>query len=72
MRERHSLTQLWDVIVVSCEVMGLWRVLVDHQFPVLVAQLPAAIRNVLQQATLASLVSDGHSVSAGICMGSSR
>ncbi len=60
--ERQSLIRLGEVLQRSIEVLELWRILADHQFGVLVAQLPGDIKELLYGITLKQLITKGKEV----------
>lgn len=48
LEERHSLDALKSFVTHACQVLGLWRVLCDHQFHILVDALPDQHKQSLQ------------------------
>uniref|UniRef100_A0A914UNX2 Nucleoporin Nup133/Nup155-like N-terminal domain-containing protein n=1 Tax=Plectus sambesii TaxID=2011161 RepID=A0A914UNX2_9BILA len=57
--ERQSLLCLYELVDRSAEVLSLWKILTDHQFHVIVAQLPVDIRRLLVDVPFSQLVTAG-------------
>lgn len=55
-RERASLGHLARLVSLTAELLGLWKVLCDHQFRLVSAAFPPALRDQLRSATLRELL----------------
>ncbi|XP_030758957.1 nuclear pore complex protein Nup154 [Sitophilus oryzae] len=53
--ERHSLDALKTFVCHCCQIIGLWRILCDHQFHELVGSLPENQQQILQSITFKEL-----------------
>lgn len=62
LEERHSLDALKSFVNHSCQVLGLWRILCDHQFHLLVDTLPDAQKQALQNTVFRDLFLYGQEV----------
>lgn len=60
--EKFSLNALKLFVSHCCQVMGLWRILCEHQFHVLIGSLPANHQQVFQNTTFKDLFLYGHDV----------
>lgn len=55
-RERASLGHLQRLVSLTAELLGLWKVLCDHQFRLVSTAFPPALRDQLRSATLRELL----------------
>lgn len=53
--ERQSLDALKLFIFHCCQILGLWRILCEHQFHLLISQLPEQQQTILQNTTFKDL-----------------
>lgn len=60
--ENISLIQLQQLITLSCEYLGLWKILCDHQFNVIARSLTKDQQLALQNVTFELLVTNGQDV----------
>ncbi|EEZ97868.2 nuclear pore complex protein Nup154 [Tribolium castaneum] len=60
--ERLSLNSLKLFVCHCCQVMGLWRILCEHQFHVLIGSLPANHQTILQDTTFKDLFLYGQDI----------
>lgn len=64
LEERESLSALKIFVSHCCEILGLWRILCEHQFHELVACLPEQQQQMLQNTHFRDLFLFGHDVCA--------
>lgn len=62
LEERQSLTALKQFVTHCCEVLGLWRILCEHQFHELVATLSEAHQQMLQNTSFKDLLLFGYDI----------
>lgn len=62
LEERHSLDALKSFVNHACQVLGLWRILCDHQFHILVDTLPDAQKQSLQNTIFRDLFLYGQDI----------
>ncbi|XP_065281198.2 nuclear pore complex protein Nup155 isoform X2 [Dermacentor albipictus] len=65
-REWASLGQLLQLVKHTAELLGLWKVLCDHQFRAVSAAFPPDLRDQLRNATLRELVLADRQLPAGL------
>lgn len=65
-REWASLSQLLQLVTHTAELLGLWKVLCDHQFRAVSAAFPPDLRDQLRNATLRELVLADRQLPAGL------
>lgn len=65
-REWASLGQLLQLVTHTAELLGLWKVLCDHQFRAVSAAFPPDLRDQLRNATLRELVLADRQLPAGL------
>ncbi|KAF5276078.1 hypothetical protein FQA39_LY00874 [Lamprigera yunnana] len=63
--ERQSLTSFKDFVDHCCQVLGLWRILCEHQFHILVLALPVAHQQILLNTTFKDLILYGQEICVG-------
>ncbi|XP_033607158.1 nuclear pore complex protein Nup155 isoform X2 [Cryptotermes secundus] len=62
LEEKHSLDALKAFVAHTCEVLGMWRILCEHQFHVIADTLSKDLQNQLQQMNFRNLVLEGQDV----------
>ena len=62
MEERISLNSLKLFVCHCCQIMGLWRILCEHQFHVLIGTLPDNYQTMLQDTTFKDLFLYGQDI----------
>jgi hypothetical protein len=60
--ERQSLMRLYELITMAGEMLSLWKIVTDHQFNIVVAQLPTDIQRMLVDIRFANLIINGKNV----------
>lgn len=55
LEERQSLDAFKTFVCHACQVIGLWRILCEHQFHTLVASIPESHQQILQNTTFKDL-----------------
>ena len=63
-RERTSLNSMFFLLNHCLEVLGLWKIITDHQFQTIASHLPGEIVNRLKSSTFRELVISGLEVCA--------
>ncbi|KAJ8971740.1 hypothetical protein NQ314_000553 [Rhamnusium bicolor] len=56
LEERVSLDSLKSFVVLCCQIIGLWRILCEHQFHSLIGALPENQQQILQNTTFQDLI----------------
>ncbi|CAH1772348.1 unnamed protein product [Owenia fusiformis] len=65
-QEKFSLQQIQDLIMKTCEVLGLWKILCEHQFHLLAASLTEDQRKQLRSMTFKQMVVSGTEITAAM------
>ncbi|KAF5299489.1 hypothetical protein FQR65_LT01071 [Abscondita terminalis] len=60
--ERQSLASLKNFVNHACQVLGLWRILCEHQFHLLVVSLPSGHQHILQNTSFKDLILYGQEI----------
>ncbi|KAK4882783.1 hypothetical protein RN001_006102 [Aquatica leii] len=60
--ERQSLASLKNFVNHACQVLGLWRILCEHQFHFLVLSLPTTHQQILQNTSFKDLILYGQEI----------
>lgn len=60
--ERKSLNSLKLFIGHCCQILGLWRILCEHQFHILIGSLPDSQQHILQNTTFKDLFLYGQDI----------
>ncbi|CAG9854038.1 unnamed protein product [Phyllotreta striolata] len=62
LEERASLDALKTFVCHCCQILGLWRILCEHQFHTLIASLPETEQQILQNTTFKDLLLYRHDI----------
>ncbi|KAJ4448862.1 hypothetical protein ANN_00253 [Periplaneta americana] len=66
MEEKHSLDALKAFVAHTCEVLGMWRILCEHQFHVIASVLSKDFQNQLQQMSFRNIILEGHDLCSSL------
>lgn len=66
LQERISLINLQQLVNYTCEMLGLWKVLCDHQFHIVVSMIPEELRNQLKVLTFKDFIVNGKEISGAL------
>lgn len=66
LEEKRSLDSLKMFVTHTCEVLGMWRILCEHQFHVIADVLSKDLQNQLQQMTFRNLILEGHDICSAL------
>lgn len=66
LEEKRSLDSLKSFVGHTCEVLGMWRILCEHQFHVIASALSKEFQNKLQQMTFRNLILEGHDLCSAL------
>lgn len=64
--ERQSLDALRTFVTQSCEILGLWKILCEHQIHLLISSLPKEQQNALMNTTFRELFLFGHDLCSAL------
>ncbi|PSN41988.1 Nuclear pore complex protein 155 [Blattella germanica] len=66
LEEKRSLDSLKAFVAHTCEVLGMWRILCEHQFHIIASVLAKELQNQLQQMTFRNLILEGHELCSAL------
>ncbi|XP_013792279.2 nuclear pore complex protein Nup155-like, partial [Limulus polyphemus] len=66
LQERSSLLNLQQLLNYTCEVLGLWKVLCDHQFHIITGMLSKDLQNQMKVLTCRDFICNGREVAGAL------